>query len=632
MAGERSSTCMSTQPNATTVPPAAVAPPPARPAPDRFAFHLTLLLLLTILPALGLAIHTGFEQRRAGIEQAKEQAALQARLAAAKQDRLFDNTRQMLAALADLSAINSTNALFWTSNFKNMLLLQPQYVNFGLLETNGRLFASAQPVSGRPDFSGTSYYREVIRKGEFVVGEYEPGRLTNQATLTFAHPVRRGKAALTRILFATVDISLIGRLAAEMPLPKEFSLLVLDRAGHVLSYSPNSQGWLGQAVGESVLFQTMVTEQEGTAELPGLDGVRRLYAFAPLRTTGDAGLFLAVGVTKEVAYASANKTLLRNLGLMVLTAVLALGAARLYARQYLLRPVRVLTESAQRLAAGDLSVRTGLKGEADLNQLAQTFDHMAEALQRRQAEIDRAGQQIQAMNTDLERRIAERKQAEKQIRASLREKEVLLKEIHHRVKNNLQVVSSLLRLQAHSLKNADALAAFEESCIRVQSMALVHEKLYQSSDLSELDFATYAPSLTDSLMSAFGTDPSVICLQLDVERVSLDINQAIPCALILNELVSNALKYAFPNGRSGEIRLRMHRDAAGQVSLVVSDNGVGLPVDYAPDKAETLGLQLVHTLARQLRGSIEVSRAAGTQFTLTFLAEPPAGPPKERDA
>ncbi len=622
---------MSTAPNANAALPEGASPPPAGPAPDRFGFHLTLLLLLTILPALGLAIHTGFEQRRAGIEQAKEQAALQARLAAAKQDRLFDNTRQMLAALADLSAINSTNALFWTSNFKNMLLLQPQYVNFGLLETNGRLFASALPVSGRPDHSGTSYFREVIRKGEFVVGGYEPGRLTNRATLTFAHPVRRGKE-LSRVLFATVDINVIARLAAEMPLPKEFSLLVLDRTGQVLSYSPNPQGWLGQAVGESVLFQTIAAEREGTAELPGLDGVRRLYAFAPLRTEGDPGLFIAVGVSKEVAYASANKALSRNLGLMVLTAVLALGAARLYARQYLLRPVRVLTESAQRLAAGDLSVRTGLKGEADLNQLAQTFDHMAEALQRRQAEIDRAGQQIQAMNADLERRIAERKQAEKQIRASLREKEVLLKEIHHRVKNNLQVVSSLLRLQAHSLKNPDALAAFEESCIRVQSMALVHEKLYQSSDLSELDFATYAPSLTDSLMIAFGTDPSVICLRFDVERVSLDINQAIPCALILNELVSNALKYAFPNGRRGEIRLRMHRDAAGLVCLAVSDNGVGLPVDYSPDKAETLGLQLVHTLARQLRGNIEVSRAEGTQFTLTFTAEPPAGPAKEFDA
>ncbi len=216
--------------------------------------------------------------------------------------------------------------------------------------------------------------------------------------------------------------------------------------------------------------------------------------------------------------------------------------------------------------------------------------------------------------------ITERKQAEERIHAALREKEVLLKEIHHRVKNNLQVVSSLLRLQARSLKTPETVAAFEESCARVHSMALVHEKLYQSNSLSELDFATYAESLTDSLLRSYGTDRSVIRVRMDMDKVRLDVHQAIPCALILNELVSNALKYAFPDGRRGEIRLRLRVDAKGSICLMVGDNGVGLPASLDPLKAESLGLQLVATLVDQLRASLEIRQIHGTGYALTFMA------------
>jgi PAS domain S-box-containing protein len=219
--------------------------------------------------------------------------------------------------------------------------------------------------------------------------------------------------------------------------------------------------------------------------------------------------------------------------------------------------------------------------------------------------------------------ITERRQAEEHIQAALREKEVLLKEIHHRVKNNLQVVSSLLRLQSRGMRSPETVAAFEESCARVHSMALVHEKLYQSQSLSELDFATYAESLTDSLLHAYGTDPAIVRVRLDMEPVRLDINQAIPCALILNELVANALKYAFPGGRHGEIRLRLRAEAGDAICLMVGDNGVGMPVNLDPLNVHTLGLQLVTTLVSQLRATLEVRRTHGTGYAITFIAAKP---------
>ena len=212
------------------------------------------------------------------------------------------------------------------------------------------------------------------------------------------------------------------------------------------------------------------------------------------------------------------------------------------------------------------------------------------------------------------------KQADEHIRGTLREKEVMLQEIHHRVKNNLQVVSSLLRLQAASLKSPDAIAALEHSGSRVQSMALVHEMLYQSSNLSALDFAAYAQSLTESLLRSYGAAPAVLRCHFDMAPVHLDINQAIPCALILNELVTNALKYAFPGGRPGDIWILLHREPDGTTQLAVGDNGVGLPANWNRDQPTSLGLQLVTSLVRQLHGTLDLRQNNGTEYAVTFIA------------
>ncbi|MBI3877903.1 MAG: PAS domain S-box protein [Verrucomicrobia bacterium] len=218
----------------------------------------------------------------------------------------------------------------------------------------------------------------------------------------------------------------------------------------------------------------------------------------------------------------------------------------------------------------------------------------------------------------IARDITERKLAEERIRASLREKDVMLQEIHHRVKNNLQVVSSLLNLQSINMKSPEALAALSESRARVQTMALVHEKLYQSRNLSELDFAEFARSLTANLLRAFGIGPDAVGLRVEMEHVLLDINRAIPCALILNELVSNAFKYAFPAGRRGEVWVRLERTPRDELRLVVGDNGVGLPKGFDPAQGQSLGLQLVQTLVRQLDGAMRVNSENGTEYAITF--------------
>jgi two-component sensor histidine kinase len=214
--------------------------------------------------------------------------------------------------------------------------------------------------------------------------------------------------------------------------------------------------------------------------------------------------------------------------------------------------------------------------------------------------------------------VAERQQAEAQLTASLREKEVLLKEVHHRVKNNLQIVSSLLELQSDVLDDATLLAQFRESQDRIRSMALIHETLYQSQDLARLDLALYIHTLSARLVQSYNVDPQRITVHLQVEPVILDIDQAIPCGLILNELLSNAFKYAFPENRTGEVRIALHADTAQQAGLVVRDNGIGFPDEIEVRHTESLGLQLVVMLTEQLQGTIALERADWTTFTLTF--------------
>ncbi len=225
--------------------------------------------------------------------------------------------------------------------------------------------------------------------------------------------------------------------------------------------------------------------------------------------------------------------------------------------------------------------------------------------------------------------VTARHHAETVLRESLRVKEGLLKEIHHRVKNNLQVVTSLLRLEAGRSKVEATRTALQEMQGRIRSMALLHEMLYRSTDFAGVDLADYVRQLATQLFRALNTRFGAIRLNLELDSISLVIDQAIPCGLIVNELLTNSLKHAFPDGREGEIRIGLVRTPAGQVLLGVSDNGVGLPADLAALRTHSLGLQLVTDLARQLHGTLELSApGAGAVFTVTFapsVLPPPLG-------
>jgi PAS domain S-box-containing protein len=216
--------------------------------------------------------------------------------------------------------------------------------------------------------------------------------------------------------------------------------------------------------------------------------------------------------------------------------------------------------------------------------------------------------------------VTERKQALEQIKTSLHEKEVLLKEIHHRVKNNMQVITSLLSLQSKTIRDEHALSIFQDSQNRVKSMALIHETLYQSKDLSRIDFAEYLQKLVAHVSRSYRIRPEAVRININVDDVSLPIDTAVPCGLIINELASNSLKYAFPADTRGEVNITFERADAHYV-LRVSDTGVGLPADFDPERGKSLGMKLVRMLTDQLCGELNCRNGVGTTFEIKFPEE-----------
>jgi two-component sensor histidine kinase len=237
--------------------------------------------------------------------------------------------------------------------------------------------------------------------------------------------------------------------------------------------------------------------------------------------------------------------------------------------------------------------------------------------------FDSSGNVAQVIEYCLD--ITERKRAEEQIKASLKEKDLLLKEVHHRVKNNLQVISSMLNLQSRKITDQQNLEPFRESQNRIRSMAFIHERLYQSEDLSKVNFKRYLETLATYLLQSYEVNQDSIRLYSEVENVQLDISRSIACGLLINELVSNSLKYAFTESHKGEIRIGLKRVGENQYKLVVSDDGIGLPEELDFRNTNSLGLQLVNTLTNQLQGGIEVEKNNGTTFKITFPGPDQAG-------
>lgn len=367
---------------------------------SQFRTKLFLLVLLLVVPALALVLHSSFQQRRVEKEKARESAVAISRLAAAQQEQFIRNARQLLATLTEFSFLTlTTNTNFAEVHLVNLKKLSPDYLTFGLIELDGTVFCSASPTNPPASLVDRSYFQRVLQTKGFAIGDFQVGRLTGQTSLNFGYPVFEN-ARLKRVLFAALKLSLLSESIAHVPMPSDATITVIDRSGNILACHPQSDKWVGKSIAGTAFFKRILAEKQGIVELPGIDGVSQLHAITCITDGQLPSLFVSVGIPLETSFARANQQLVRNCVVLAVVTIGLLGTAWLYARRFFLHPINALMAAANRITTGDLTTRTNLvSGIGEMSALADAFDTMARTLERRQSEVERARNEITEANT-----------------------------------------------------------------------------------------------------------------------------------------------------------------------------------------------------------------------------------------
>jgi signal transduction histidine kinase len=604
---------------------------------SRLRARLLALVLLAILPALGLVLYTGFEQRAVARADAEASAMRVVKLAAASQKQHFEATRQLLATLAQLPQVRPDRAADCQALFTNLLQLHQIYANIGGLDVHGKVFASGAPLpSPEVDLSDRTYFQLARDTGKFAVGEYQMGRITGRPSFNMAHPLRvDGKFA--GVVFAALDLKWLNQLAARADLPEGTTLTLIDRKGTILVryQSPDpGKSWVGHRITNEVFLKFLAEGSERTGPFRGLDRVKRLYASIPLSRTGgipDAKVF--VGIPEQTAYAAAHRTMRLNLVFLGIVSALALAAAWTGGDFFVLRQVRGLVKAAKRLSKGDLEARSGVPpGPGELGQLARSFDEMAASLQQHIAELQGAQAELKALNEDLEQRVLERTT---ELRRSNEDLEQFAYVASHDLQEPLRMITSyvtLLRQREGSKldQNSQQFLSFAlEGATRMQQFI---QDLLAYSRVGKQG-RTFEPVATHEACAA-----ALANLQVAIEKAGAEVTRdTLPTVKgdlslltqLFQNLVGNALKFR------GEAPMKIHIGCQRKGAFwefAMRDNGIGIaPQDFerifivfqrlhSPEKfpGTGIGLSVCKKIVERHGGRIWVESRPGKGATFLF--------------
>jgi len=555
---------------------------------------LILAVALSLVPALAIIIWTGTEHGAHLAENARMETIRQAESFANIQIRITESARQILSTITSLPAVRAGDYAQTTEILKAVHEKNPEYLNFTATDSAGIVRASSR-LSPGVDLHDRLHVRIALEQNRFAAGEYIIGMVDSEPSFTFAHPVFDRNGRTIGVISATFRLSSYTAIFERLELPKDSFLGLVDRNGtRIFFYPQRATNPIGKPISASIWDGIRGGTEFGMFTGVGSDGISRYFAYRKLRLddSRDPYMYVVYAVPSSASYALSQSILIRNILLMVLVAIFAVASAGLISKRLFgARLARIITTTAQ-LRNGNLRARVGFGDDhSDLGQIADALDQMAGTIEHRDADM--------AQNA-------------RKIEASLAEKEILLQEVHHRVKNNLQLILSLLSLQENeTIRPAEYREAMEN---RIKAMAMVHEMLYESDNFASIDLGSYARRLVE--LGTCAADYAIE-VSVDADEALCSLDTAVPFGLMLNELVTNACKHAFGGRRGGALHVTL-RIASGTARLEVLDDGPGLPAGFSISECSSLGLRLSQGLAEQLRGTLSWNEGPGACFTATF--------------
>ena len=354
-------------------------------------FRLGILILLAVVPMITLTLYTDLEERDLVISNVESDVQQIAQFGATTHEQLIEGKRQLLVSIAANPAVRELSAERNTRYFGDMLKEYPKLANLGVLRLNGESLCSASPVPESAGIAEQGWFLRAIENVDFTMGVGRVGIPSGRATLNFAYPILDEKGAVQAVTFAAMDLDQLNELTGEVQMPEGTELFMVSQGGIILAYLPEPDRLMGQNMGTVPLVKAILNKGSDVTEQRGLDGVARLYAFLPLRSTVETGLYLCIGIPTSAAYAEANRNLLRHITLLGFVTMGALLAVWFGGDIFILKRVAALASAAQRLSGGDMKARSGLTGGGgELDRLAEAFDEMADALERRDERLREA--------------------------------------------------------------------------------------------------------------------------------------------------------------------------------------------------------------------------------------------------
>ena len=541
--------------------------------------RLSALVAIALVPSLLLSAYNAARWKVFLEDEANTATLSAARFISAEFGLVIDNSRQLMTAMAKYPNIPDHEE-DCTSYFKSVIADIPIYREAAIIDTDGKFHCSTVPIPPTLDVRDRIYFYEPLKTGKLTVGTITQGRVTRSGSIHLSMPYKDANGSIRGVIVLTLDPEKLAEILPAYPWRSQHRLVVLDREGSLVLAIPPNDFENVEAISKSI-FAKIEHAPAGTMDIKGPNGRSEIIGFVPLHDTSE-GLFTAVAIDHDSALTGASIINVQGIAFNLIALILAVIAVWLAVYLMIDRPIRALIKSAGKRQAGDI---------------ARPFPKLRLSTEFRQ---------LSAALSRMSNRINE----------LLNQKDLLLRELQHRVMNSLNILSSLLDVQRRYVVDPAAKEHLGNARDRIIAMGTVYRHLYQAHTLEYVEFSEFLHTICNTSETAY-VGGSRLSIEVKAEPVQLLGAHAIALGMLTHELITNALKHAYSDGVRGHIKVILKHTDDDSIELRFSDNGRGLPDNFQIETTSSLGMKIIASTVRQLGGTLEINRLEpGTEFVI----------------